>query len=94
MEQEVLDFLNTKIREEHGNRVTLESKWMDAGVDSFGTTMVFLDMDEKYGCFPNTWFKTVTNWSDRVDPNTKDILVHGITIREIVEKAINESTII
>lgn len=92
MENEILEFLNLKIRAEHGNRVTLESKWMDAGVDSFGTTMVFLDMDEKYGCFPNEWFKSIKNWVDKIDPETKEILVRGITIQEIVTKVLNEST--
>jgi hypothetical protein len=43
--------------------------------------MVFLDMDDKYGGFPNTWFKGMTHeqWGE-------------LTIREIVEKAMNEST--
>jgi hypothetical protein len=80
--QEVLEFLNKSIREEHGNRVTLESKWMDAEVDSFGTTMVFLEMDEKYGCFPKEWFNTNQGkWNE-------------LTVREIVEKVENESTIV
>lgn len=52
---EALDFLNTRIREEHGNRVTPDSLWKDAEVDSFGTTMVFLDLDEKYGGFNRDW---------------------------------------
>lgn len=82
MEQDILDFLNSKIREEHGNRVNMESKWMDAGVDSFGTTMVFLDMDEKYGCFSKEWFSThVGRWDQ-------------LTVREIVERVINEGTIV
>lgn len=78
---EVLDFLNKKIREEHGNRVTMDSKWIDAEVDSFGTTMVFLEMDEKYGCFNNEWFMSMDaiQWK-------------ALTIREIVERVMNEST--
>lgn len=79
--EEVLEFLNSRIREEHGNRVTLDNVWPDAEVDSFGTTVVFLDMDEKYGCFSNTWFRSLTKeqWG-------------MLTIREIVERAVNEST--
>jgi len=82
MEQEVLEFLNIKIREEHGNRVTIESKWMDAQVDSFGTTMVFMEMEEKYECFPKQWFQSNMGKWDQ------------LTVREIVEKVINESTVI
>ena len=77
MKNEVLDFLNGRIREEHGNRVNMESKWMDAEVDSFGTTMVFLDMDEKYGGFNGDWLVTLTGET---------------TIKEIVERALDEST--
>lgn len=80
--EEVLAFLNKKIREEHGNRVSMESKWIDAEVDSFGTTMVFLEMEEKYGCFPKEWFNdNMGKWNE-------------LTVREIVERVVNESTII
>lgn len=91
MEQEILEFLNSKIREEHGNRITMENLWMDAEVDSFGTTMVFLDMDEKYGGFNNVWFRSVDNWQSTVDENGT-VLKQGITIKEIVERALDEST--
>lgn len=80
MENKVLDFLNQRIREEHGNRVSIDSKWTDAEVDSFGTTVIFLDMDEKYGCFSKEWFIKVT-WAD-------------LTIRDIVERVKNESTVV
>jgi hypothetical protein len=74
---EVLEFLNKKIREEHGNKVTIESKWTDAGIDSFGSTMVLCDMDAEYGCFDKEWF------------NTTDF--YTLTIQDIVERVINES---
>lgn len=83
MEQDVLDFLNSKIREEHGSRVTMESKWSDAEVDSFGTTMVFLEMDERYKKFSNDWFRSLTyeDWKN-------------MTIRYIVERALDESIVV
>lgn len=93
MEQDVLDFLNSKIREEHGSRVTMESKWSDAEVDSFGTTMVFLEMDEKYKKFSNDWFRGVDNWVDIKDANGS-IIKNGITVREIVERALDESIVV
>lgn len=87
IEQEVLDFLNTNIREEHGNRVTLDSKWMEAEVDSFGTTVVFMNMDDKYpGRYDNEWFGSVQNWVDHTTP--EGLEVQGITIREIVNRAL------
>jgi hypothetical protein len=76
----VLEFLNSKIREEHGNRVDIDSKWIDAEVDSFGTTMVFLEMEEKYNCFDKEWF------------NAHQGKWETLTIREVVERVMNEST--
>lgn len=87
IEQEVLDFLNTNLREEHGNRVTLDSKWMEAEVDSFGTTVVFLNMDDKYpGKYDHVWFESVQNWVDYTTPD--GVEMPGITIREIVNRAL------
>lgn len=74
----ILDFINSKVREEHGNRITIDSMWIDANVDSFGTTMVFLEMDEKYGCFDKDWL-SVTKISE-------------LSIKEIVKKVLDEST--
>lgn len=73
-----LAVLNKFIRGEHGNPVGLEDAWSDAGIDSFGTTMVLCDMDERYGCFDRNWLKTV-------DWNT-------LTIRDVVERANNAGT--
>lgn len=80
MNEEVLSTLNKFIRAEHGNPVKMSSIWKDAGIDSFGTTMVFADMDEKYKCFPKEWFTPVV-WEE-------------LTIEEVVERVINESSII
>ena len=91
MEQEVLSVINKLIREEHGNYVTMDSKLQDACIDSFGVTVLFLELDSKYGKFNNEWFKSVTNWVDEVDSDGT-ILVSGITIRDIVERALDEST--
>jgi acyl carrier protein len=82
MREQVLEFLNSKIREEHGNRITIESMWTDANVDSFGTTMVFLDMEEKYDCFPKEWFQSnMGKWNQ-------------LTVREIVERVLDEGNIL
>lgn len=76
-QDEVLEFLNKKIREEHGNRVSMQSIWSDAELDSFGTTMVLADMDGEYECFPRDWFSTI-EWET-------------LTINDIVERVVNES---
>lgn len=87
--EEVLDTLNRFIRAEHGTRVTIEARWVDAGLDSFGTTMVLADMDGEYGCFPKEWFTTV-QWRDELDEDG-NVVKLGLTIREVIEKVMNES---
>jgi len=76
--KEALIYLNRRIADEHGNVVTINDKWKDTMVDSFGTTVVFLDMDEQYGCYDSEWFKSVTNWEE-------------LTISEIIGRIPNES---
>ena len=48
MKQEILDFLNKQIVEEHGRRVTMDSKFVDAELDSLGTMIVLATMDAEY----------------------------------------------
>jgi len=54
-----LEKINAVLKEEHGNPVTESSLWSDAGVDSFGTTMVFFELDREYECFKSEWLDTV-----------------------------------
>jgi len=75
--EDTLKFLNKRIREEHGKRVTADSMWTEAEVDSFGTTVIFLDMDAKYGNFSNDWFSTI-DWK-------------SLTIQYILDRANYES---
>lgn len=75
---DTLETLNKFIKAEHGNPVTADSVWRDSGTDSFGTTMVFCDMDEKYGCFDKEWLKTV-------DFTT-------LTVQEVLDRVSNAST--
>ena len=80
MEAEVLAFLNTKIRDEHGSTVTLGSIWREANIDSFGSVMVFYELDVEYGCFDDKW--------------TEDNLTGDTTIKSIIERIINERKIV
>lgn len=75
MESEILAFINAKIREEHGSTVTIDSAWTDADVDSYGSTMVFFELDEKYGCFDK-------NWLSEVKGST-------LMVRDLVDRVIN-----
>lgn len=80
---EVLDELNKLIRQEKGNRVTLESKLYEAELDSFGTVTVFLELDQKYNYFGDV-------------PDGEDVFTTinfaEITVQEVVDKCILMST--
>lgn len=76
----VLEFINTAIRAEKGNRVTPESKLVDSDLDSFGFTVIFLDLDTKYN-----YFKDVMAGTDPF--STIDF--QSITIQEVIDKCLS-----
>lgn len=77
--EEILEFINSKIREEKGNRVTLDSLLIDAELDSFGVTVVLLDIDEEYDYFTKAGYGE--------DP-WKEIQFATISIKEIVDSCL------
>jgi len=83
--EEVLDFINTTIREEKGSRVTIASKLIDSELDSFGYTVLFLELDEKYGYFSDIPVE--------VDPfSTIDFPT--ISVEEMITKCLSNNTTI
>ncbi len=80
MEQEVLDTLNKLIRDEKGNRVSIDSNWIDADIDSFGTVLVMMELDNTYRIFKDV--------PDGEDP-FKLVDFTTLTIRELVEKCMS-----
>lgn len=80
---EVLDEINKLIRQEKGNRVTLENKLYEAELDSFGTVTLFLELDQKYNYFGDV-------------PDGEDVFTTinfaEITIQEVVDRCILMST--
>lgn len=80
---EVLDEVNRLIRQEKGNRVTLDNKLHEAELDSFGTVTLFLELDQKYH-----YFGDVPDGEDVF----KTIDFAEITIQEVVDKCILMST--
>lgn len=77
--EDVLERINEIIREEKGNRVTLNSKLVDAELDSFGITVLFITLDDEYG-----YFKDVPDGEDVF----ATIPYASITIREVVAKCL------
>jgi len=78
-EQEVLDFINEKIREEKGTRVTPNNVIKDANLDSFGYVVLFTEIDDKYGYFGEI--------PVGADPFEK-IDWENLTYREVIEQCL------
>lgn len=54
--EEILVDINKYVRIEHGKKVDIDSKLSDSEMDSFGFTMVIMELHEKYKCFDTEWF--------------------------------------
>ena len=50
-EFEILEKLNELIESENGEPITLGSMLSDANLDSFGLTVLFIDLNEEYNCY-------------------------------------------
>lgn len=83
MREEVLEYLNKLIREEKGNRVTEESTWLDASVDSFGNAIIFIALDGKYNYFHKCGYGE--------DP-FKEIPYKTLTVKAIIDTCTLETT--
>jgi acyl carrier protein len=83
-EKEVLDFMNTIIEEENGVPITIDSKYSDASIDSFGTVVFFLELDDKF-----SYFESDEEYREFM--NTADFST--LTIKELVQQCILKSTI-
>lgn len=46
--QEILEFINAVIKEEHGNTVTEEQLLVECGIDSFGYAIFWTTLEAKY----------------------------------------------
>ena len=80
----VLAFINKTIRAENGNRVTEDSKFVDAQLDSFGTAIFFMELDHEYELFAKMGYG-----------EGEDVLSHidyaNITIKEIINLCTSET---
>ena len=54
MEKEITQFVNKVIRQEHGKAMRDKTdRLVDTGIDSFGITMVIIELEGKYGILTN-----------------------------------------
>lgn len=75
--EDILDTINELIEEEHGNAVGPEDTVISSGIDSFGITMVFVELNNKYNVYGKDEFK--------------DIDFENITAGDIIDRVLDGS---
>ena len=81
--KDILARINKIILEEKGVRVTIDSTLLNADLDSFGITVLFIELDADY-----KYFKDIP---EGIDPFTT-INYKDITIKEMVNTCILNTT--
>lgn len=82
--QEILEFINEIIVEEHGNAVTEEQLLIECGIDSFGYAILWTSIEAKYGV---VFSKEESNNIDYTTLTVRNML-------DMIENKINETKII
>lgn len=70
--EEVLEFINDVIVDNHGEISDEDTTIMDTGIDSFAVAVLYLELDEEYGCFDSTYSAKLKN---EINVNTLGELV-------------------
>ena len=78
MEEEITQFVNKRIRQEHGKAMRDRTdKLVDTGIDSFGITMVILELETEYGIL--------------TDEQLTRIEIKDITLGDIIDMVSHEN---
>lgn len=78
MEEEITQFVNKVIRREHGKAMRDRAdKLVDTGIDSFGITMVIIELEGKYGILTNEQLTRIE--------------IKDITLGDIIDMVLDEN---
>ena len=78
MEEEITQFVNKRIRHEHGQAMRDRTdKLVDTGIDSFGITMVILELENEYGILTDEQLTTIE--------------IKDITLGDIIDMVLDEN---
>ena len=78
MEEEITQFVNKLIRQEHGKAMRDRTdKLVDTGIDSFGITMVILELENEYGILTNEQLARIE--------------IKDITLGDIIDMVLDEN---
>ena len=78
MEEEITQFVNKRIRQEHGKAMRDRTdKLVDTGIDSFGITMVILELENEYSILTNEQLTRIE--------------IKDITLGDIIDMVLDEN---
>ena len=78
MEEEITQFVNKVIRRKHGKAMRDKTdRLVDTGIDSFGITMVIIELEGKYGILTNEQLARVE--------------IKDITLGDIIDMVLDEN---
>jgi len=75
---EVLNKINEIILEEKGRKVTMDSKFTDAELDSLGTIITLITIDSEFHIFD----------PDKTEKDLTDLDIENLIIRDLVVKCV------
>lgn len=73
--EDILQYINDTLEEEHGNPIGYDDTLISSGVDSFGLTMVLIALDNKYKIYTKEVFASL-NFAE-------------ITANDVIERVLN-----
>ena len=78
MEEEITQFVNKLIRQEHGKTMRNRTdKLVDTGIDSLGITVVILELENEYGILTNEQLTSIE--------------IKDITLGDIIDMVLDEN---
>ena len=78
MEKEITQFVNKLVRREHGKAMRDKTdRLVDTGIDSFGITMVIIELGSKYGIL--------------TDEQLTRVEIENLTLGSIIDMVLDEN---
>ena len=82
--QDILEFINNVIEEEHGNSVKEDQLLIECGIDSFGYAILWTSVEAKYGCDLSKSVMANVDYSTFTVNNMIDMIIEVQDVHKIV----------
>ena len=82
--QDILEFINTVIEEEHGNAVTEEQLLIDCGIDSFGYAIFWTTIEARYGVELAKYVDKNVDYTTLTVSNVIDMILDNVNENKVI----------